>query len=313
MILNPESYMRTALICLALLLGFAATPSNAAAPNCSNNCLSVYSIELVDVGTYINGTVKLIDETGAGAGARGTVVHAVWTRDDGSTLDQYANIGTRLRAEFRLYTAGASGTYTLTVVDATKADYTFDPENSTILSDSITVGTGSNQPPVAISNADFTGGSAPLTVNFNSYGSNDPDGAIAAYAWDFGDGNSSTEANPVHTYTAVGNYTASLLVTDNMGATASSLTTIIVTDSNAGCISNCMSVDKITLSYKAKTNSIRGLIWLLDENGSRVKGAVVHAVWMRPDGSTLEQFSTTRNRSLATFSLIAEAAGEYVL
>ncbi len=32
------------------------------------------------------------------------------------------------------------------------------------------------------------------------------------YNWDFGDGNTSTEANPSHTYTALGNYTVSLLV-----------------------------------------------------------------------------------------------------
>jgi len=37
-----------------------------------------------------------------------------------------------------------------------------------------------------------------------------------SYVWDFGDGNSSTDASPVHTYTADGSYTVELTVTDGM-------------------------------------------------------------------------------------------------
>jgi PKD repeat protein len=62
-----------------------------------------------------------------------------------------------------------------------------------------------------------TTGAAPLSVNFVGSGSNDPDGTIASYFWDFGDGSTSTEANPVHVYAAAGSYTAVLTVTDNYG------------------------------------------------------------------------------------------------
>jgi gliding motility-associated-like protein len=37
------------------------------------------------------------------------------------------------------------------------------------------------------------------------------------YLWDFGDGGSSTEANPIHDYTAPGEYTVTLIVTDEHG------------------------------------------------------------------------------------------------
>jgi len=37
------------------------------------------------------------------------------------------------------------------------------------------------------------------------------------YHWDFGDGNTSNQQNPSHTYSTVGNYTATLTVTDNDG------------------------------------------------------------------------------------------------
>lgn len=103
---------------------------------CSVNCLRVFNIEMFDLGGKVTGLVYMVDENGGGV--RSVVVHAVWTMPDGSTVDQYANIGTRGRAEFRLYPM-ASGLYTLTVVGATKSGYTFDPDNSAVLSASINV------------------------------------------------------------------------------------------------------------------------------------------------------------------------------
>ncbi|HEY7510113.1 MAG TPA: Ig-like domain-containing protein, partial [Vicinamibacteria bacterium] len=43
------------------------------------------------------------------------------------------------------------------------------------------------------------------------------DGSLSAYAWDFGDGESSTERDPVHTYAAPGPYEVRLRVTDANG------------------------------------------------------------------------------------------------
>jgi hypothetical protein len=45
--------------------------------------------------------------------------------------------------------------------------------------------------------------------------STDPDGHIVAWSWDFGDGTTSTEQNPTHTYAAAGTYQVTLLVTDD--------------------------------------------------------------------------------------------------
>jgi len=47
------------------------------------------------------------------------------------------------------------------------------------------------------------------------------DGAIESWAWNFGDTETSTEQNPTHTYSAQGTYTATLMVTDDQGATGS--------------------------------------------------------------------------------------------
>ncbi|MFE6679063.1 ThuA domain-containing protein [Streptomyces sp. NPDC057729] len=73
--------------------------------------------------------------------------------------------------------------------------------------------------PVAKAAASATDGPVPLKVDFSSDGSNDPDGDTLSYAWDF-DGDrtyDSTEANPTHTYTVKGDFTAQLKVTDSTG------------------------------------------------------------------------------------------------
>jgi PKD repeat protein len=87
-----------------------------------------------------------------------------------------------------------------------------------------------NQPPVANASATPTSGAAPLTVNFSSAGSSDPDGSIASYSWNFGDGTAaSSSASPSHVYQNAGNYTAVLTVTDNGGATGTAQVAITVT------------------------------------------------------------------------------------
>ena len=80
---------------------------------------------------------------------------------------------------------------------------------------------GEGRSPVARASADVTSGPAPLEVAFSSEGSSDPDGDELSYSWDFGDGATSTEANPTHTYTEEGEYTATLTVEDTTGLTAS--------------------------------------------------------------------------------------------
>ena len=78
----------------------------------------------------------------------------------------------------------------------------------------------------------MTRGKVPLVVNFSSADSHDPDGSIAGYAWDFGDGTVATDANPSHTYTVPGTYIAVLTVTDNQGLTAAAQVEITARKSN---------------------------------------------------------------------------------
>ncbi|GAB3707646.1 hypothetical protein GCM10027592_41980 [Spirosoma flavus] len=85
--------------------------------------------------------------------------------------------------------------------------------------------TGANQPPVAVATSTTLAGSSPLSVTFTGSKSYDPDGDPITYLWDFGDGTTSTQANPVHVFTQtrgrqgiiVQSYTAKLTVSDNKG------------------------------------------------------------------------------------------------
>ena len=90
-----------------------------------------------------------------------------------------------------------------------------------------------NRRPVGVFFADPTSGDAPLVVNFDATGSFDPDGSIVNYAWDFGDGNNGTGVSPTHIYAALGTYTVTLTVTDNLGASTISNGTIIVSPTGA--------------------------------------------------------------------------------
>ncbi len=75
--------------------------------------------------------------------------------------------------------------------------------------------------PVAQASAAPDAGRSPLTVTFSSAGSRSPNGPLA-YDWDFGDGATSDDANPVHTYQSSGVriFTATLGVTDAAGLTS---------------------------------------------------------------------------------------------
>ncbi|MFE6036064.1 PQQ-dependent sugar dehydrogenase [Streptomyces sp. NPDC056452] len=90
---------------------------------------------------------------------------------------------------------------------------------------------GSNRNPVAEATADRTSGPTPLTVAFSSAGSTDPEGGALSYAWDFGDGATSTAADPSHTYTAAGTYRPTLTVKDPEGLTGTA--SLVVTAGNS--------------------------------------------------------------------------------
>jgi PKD repeat protein len=78
-----------------------------------------------------------------------------------------------------------------------------------------------NDPPTAAFDARLQTANVALTVAFDASASHDPQGPIASYAWDFGDGTTGTGVTVTHTYTRPGTYQVRLTVTDSGGLTGS--------------------------------------------------------------------------------------------
>lgn len=92
---------------------------------------------------------------------------------------------------------------------------------------------GTNQPPVAKAQLSKSQAKVNEPITFDASQSVDPDGQITQYAWDFGDGNSSTQKVATHAYTRAGNFIPKLTVTDNQGATGQTIGFVTISpDSN---------------------------------------------------------------------------------
>lgn len=293
--------------------GFASHAS----ANCQYNCLSLFSLKLTDLGTSLGATVKIVDESGSSGASKLSTVQGLWTRPDGTTVLQSARIGTRLRADFKFGTGGAQGLYTFEIVDVIRTNYTYDPTAGIDPSSTINIASSLNQLPVAVLNTSLTSGVAPLTVDFNGTGSFDPDGSTLHYLWDFGDGSTSASSNPSHTFTVSGEFTTTLTVFDDIGASSSNTVIIKISDptttSSIGCQYQCISVKKYKMDYIADKGLIKGFVWVKDENGNPIYDVTVNAVWTLPDGSTVPQTKNNGARKRAVFKMPANSFGTYTL
>ncbi|WP_394698737.1 DUF3344 domain-containing protein [uncultured Methanoregula sp.] len=104
------------------------------------------------------------------------------------------------------------GTYTVSLT-ATNAK----GNNTLARSSFITV----NKPSAAASfTANKTSGDAPMTVSFNDTSTGEPE----SWSWDFGDSQTSTGQNPVHTYSSSGTYTVKLTTANTAGSSTATIT-----------------------------------------------------------------------------------------
>ena len=71
--------------------------------------------------------------------------------------------------------------------------------------------------PHAAPEAAFTSTVNDLSASFDADGSDDADGSIESYAWDFGDGETGTGKTATHVYDEAGSYDVTLTVTDDDG------------------------------------------------------------------------------------------------
>ena len=147
-----------------------------------------------------------------------------------------------------------------------------------------------NQAPTAA----FTFTCTSAACDFDGTGSSDPDGNVASYAWDFGDGGTATGATPNHDFVTSGTRDVTLTVTDDEDTTGSVVIPVSVVRTNADP----------TASF---TVSCTFLECSFDASGSGDSdGNVTSYAWDYGDGDT----DTT---AVPTSSHAFDAPGTYVV
>ena len=96
--------------------------------------------------------------------------------------------------------------------------------------------TAFNQPPTVSVTATPAGPSG--SVSFSSAGSFDPEGQPLSFLWHFGDGTTSTEANPTHFYQQDGMYSAQLALSDGVNTTHSEVINVAIGNAPTGTITS---------------------------------------------------------------------------
>ena len=218
---------------------------------------------IADANGPYSGTVNipLTLDGSASSDPDGTIVGYSWDFGDGNT-------GTGATPT-HTYLADGTFTVTLTVTD--------DVGDTGTASSSATIGLG-NQPPVADANGPYSG-TVGVAVTFDGTGSNDPDGTIDSYSWDFGDGSTGTGPSPTHTYATAGMFNVTLTVTDNTGASDSAGTSAEIVEQ----VVNQPPVADPNGPYSGTA----GVAITFDGSGSNdPDGSIVDYSWDFGDGST---------------------------
>ncbi|UCE04689.1 MAG: PKD domain-containing protein, partial [bacterium] len=146
---------------------------------------------------------------------------------------------------------------------------------------------GGNMAPTA----DFTYTTSDLTVTFTDQ-SDDPDGSIVSWDWNFDDGGTSTEQNPTHTYASAGTYSVTLTVTDNESATDAISKDVTVSTGGGG-------ISLTATGYKVRGRQKADLEW------SGASGAFVDVY---RDGVKI---TTTENDGFYTDNIDNVGGGSY--
>jgi len=174
-------------------------------------------------------------------------------------------------------------------------------------------GTGSDPVDVTASQtaptADFTVSCTGATCAVDGSGSDDPDGSITSWAWDFDDGGTGPGETTAHTYTESGTYTIGLTVTDNNNNTGSTTEDVTVTvggaaasfvASSARTVGNTATSHPVTVPGAVEAGDT--LLLFATSNAGAASALDAPAGWTR-----LRDQNTSGSRS-AVFSKVATAA-----
>jgi PKD repeat protein len=170
-----------------------------------------------------------VDFSAVGSSDRETgLSQLLFTYDFGDGSPPVAGLG--LLSASHTYNAAAAYRANLTVSDGVLT--------GTAYAD-ITVRIPPPSSPIAVLTADPTSGGGPLTVRLDAGATTDPDGDLATFLWEFGDGTIARESlatvtSLTHTYEGPGTYTARLTAFDMQGRSSVATVEINVGEGGAG-------------------------------------------------------------------------------
>jgi len=195
--------------------------------------------------------------TAAGTDTDGTIASYLWNFGDGTTSN--------LANPQHVFATAGGQTVTLTVTDNEGA--------TGVISKVVT--TVANASPAA----GFTFDVNKLTVAFTST-STDSDGSIASYLWSFGDGDTSTAANPTHSFATAAPYDVKLTVTDNEGATSEIVKTVTTTANAAPTAAFGFTVSDLTVAFASTSTdsdgTVKSYLWTFGDGATSTLAAPSH-------------------------------------
>ena len=176
--------------------------------------------------------------------------------------------GTTSTTENPSHTYTVAGTYTVTLTATNSAG------SNTVSKAAYITATPAATTPVASFSAIRTSGTTPLTVQFIDTSTNSP----SSWIWSFGDGYTTMQQNPVHTYTAAGTYTVTLTASNSAGSS---------TYTQSGYITTTLAVPIASFTSNITTGTVPLYVQFNDTS----LNSPVSWLWAFGDGST----STAQN------------------
>lgn len=129
--------------------------------------------------------------------------------------------------------------------------------------------------------------------------------AIVDYHWDFGDGNTSSEASPIHTYLEDGTYNVKLLVSNDCSADSADLN-IFILPNNTG-IDDLNNLNNLLDIYP---NPVAGDYITIELNGNGVNNQLQTITVMNVLGQVVDVVNTN-NKSIFSYDISKLAHGVY--
>ncbi len=206
----------------------------------------------------------------------GTITNYNWTFGDGTT-------STDISPTHQFITVG---TYNV-ILSVTG------PGGTSFVTRKITVEDPVIPPPVAEFNSDKSSGNVPLSVQFV----NNSTGQITSFLWEFGDGQTSTDRNPVHIFASAGAYTTRLTAIGPGGQSTKQASITAIQPPSAPVA-------------KFATSTLSGTIPLTVNFTDQSTGAITAYSWAFGDGQTSTSQSPSHEFLVAgTYSVVLRITG----